>query len=251
MNKERFPNVELFSPEVVKSIKVWSKIAYESDTPIYIKGGAIRDSLINLIHGANLKVKDLDLVVPAGLFRVVQVAQKYGFTIERRGKRKKLPMYHMSGDTGLDVDLSYLLSSPNDKNVSESEILKQDALLSDLDINTISYNLLTGEIHDLLGAMKSIASRQISLVSERSLFLNPATIFKCLKIAAKTGFDVSPTSLEMIRKNAGIVLRLEGWFLRRSIDEVLEFASAEELLAAFDRLGLLEIRPEIVDYLTP
>ena len=68
MNKERLSNVELFSPEVATSIKVWGEIARKSDTPIYVKGGAIRDSLINQTYGTSLEVKDLDLVIPAGLF---------------------------------------------------------------------------------------------------------------------------------------------------------------------------------------
>lgn len=249
MNKEQLSNVELFSSEVAASIKIWSEIAHKCDTPIYVKGGAMRDSLVNLTYGTSLKVKDLDLVVPSGFFRVVLAAQRKGFVIEERRKRKKLPMYQMSRDASLGVDLSHLLASPNNKDASESELLKQDALFSDLDVNTISYNLSTKEIHDPLDATNSINSRQINLVSERSLFLDPATIFRCLKIAAKTGFDVSPKSLEIIRKNARIVMRLESWFLKRKIDEVLEFATTDELMVMLDRLGLLEVRPEIFDYL--
>lgn len=113
MDKERDSNVELFLPEVATSIHLWKEVAHECGIPIYVKGGAIRDSLINFAYGKNLKVKDLDLVVPVGLFRVVQEVQERGLVIEERGKRKKLPMYHLSGETGIDADLSYLLASPD------------------------------------------------------------------------------------------------------------------------------------------
>lgn len=121
--------------------------------------------------------------------------------------------------------------------------------MSDLDVNTITYNLLTGEINDPLRAIEAIDSKRIGLVSERSLFLNPATIFKCLKISYKTGFDIAPESLELIRKNAGLVGRLKGWFLEKSLNEVLEYTAPKELLASLTDLGVVDVYPEIAGYL--
>ena len=250
MNKEISSNTEIFSTEVSKAVRIWEQISAESETPIYLKGGAIRDSLINFIHGKNLKVKDLDLVVSNGFFKVVQVAQTHGLFIVERGKRKKLPMYQISGTFGLDADLGHLLAHPLDKSdISEQDLLRQDALLSDLNINTISYNLLTGQINDPLGAVKSIKLQQVELVSERSLFLDPATILRCLKVAYKTGFTITPESLEIIRKNAKLILKLQDWFLIKNLDEVLKYATPGQVSASLESLGLIDIKPNLLKYL--
>ena len=69
MGIERLSGGELFSSEVFKSVSFWKDISGDAGVPIYVKGGATRDSLINKIHGTDLKVKDLDLVVPYGFLR--------------------------------------------------------------------------------------------------------------------------------------------------------------------------------------
>jgi tRNA nucleotidyltransferase/poly(A) polymerase len=251
MGIERPSESELFSLEVSKSVSFWKDISRDAGVPVYVKGGATRDSLVNKIHGTDLEVKDLDLIVPHGFFKVVEVARSRGLQIEERGKRKKLPMYHFSGiDGGIEVDLGNLLVGPeNTGNISsEKELLLQDALVSDLDINTISYNLSDGRLEDPLGAINAIHSRQVGLVSERSLFLDPSAVFRCLKVAYKTGFDVVPESKEMIRKNVALLGRLQGWFLEKNLDAVLTYASAEDVLAYLTDLGILDVRPEIAEY---
>jgi tRNA nucleotidyltransferase/poly(A) polymerase len=252
MTKEIVSTVEIFSfpSEIQKSVYRWKQIAERCELPIYIKGGAIRDSLINSIHGYSIKISDLDLVVHYGFFRILLESKKEGYTIVERRKRKKLPMYRLSINGELDVDLGHLLGSIKQHNeLSEYDILRQDAMLSDLDINTFTYNLLTGKINDPLQSLESIYKRQINLVSERSLFLDPATIFRCLKVSYKTGFSISPRSTEIIRKNIGLVSNLKDRFLQQILDDVLKYTNSSELVSALDNLGILKVRPEIFQFL--
>lgn len=248
MNKEKLQNKNIFSPKLSASIKLWQRVATESDIPIFIKGGALRDSLINLIHGTNLKVKDLDLIVPYGFFRVVKFAKDQGMEIIERGKRKKIPRYSLktiNSEFISDISTLQIKAISYDMPKTTNDILLENAKASNFDINTLVFSLNDEIFYDPLDSIKSIQNKTINLVSEKSLYLDPATIFDGIKIMFKTKFQFSSKTREIIKRDSILVRKIQGWFLEQKIRDVLEYVNPNRLNEELDDLGILDSRPEI------
>ena len=240
---------EVFSSDVKNSIQLWSEIGIKSNTLIYLKGGAIRDSIINLHYQKDINISDLDMVVSDNLFRVVHAINSIGGKIEERGKRKKLPRYTISlPNVKHKADLSLLQSQTDLYNSarSETEIVFNDAQRSNYDVNTLYLCLNSGKFYDPLNAITSINSRVMNLVSVKSLYSDPATILDGPRIASKIKFNLSLKTRNIIRQHSGLILKLQPSFLVKKLGEMLKHLSQDELLTELEDLNVLNARPDII-----
>ena len=251
MTTETVLSKDIFSSDLKASMEVWNAIATESSSTIYIRGGALRDSFVNHIYGSNLKIKDVDVMVSSDLISVLAIAsKKYGAKIEERNKRKKLPRYSLRfPNSNLASDLSIMQAHPisYDTPRTTEEMLLENARLSNFDVNTLVLGLPDGKFYDPLGAMESIKRKAINLVSEKSLYSNPASILDGLGIAFKTNFQFSDKTKETIRLNASVITKLQVWFLKQKVQSILEHSTSAKLKKELEDLGILEVRPEIAD----
>lgn len=261
--QERLVSKEADLPNDLRSaIQTWQGISWDSGERIFLKGGAVRDLLTNYYRGVSSPIADLDLFVYHNLFKVIESCKKIGGQIVKMGKRKRLARYlvHVPG-VSVPSDLSLLMTDASDydrfsgSRENLDQFLLYDALYSDFDVNTISLNLaefnfgfpLTEQVIDPLGGVDSIRKGEINLVSDRSLFLNPAVILRAIKLAHKTQSEIHRNTVRLFKENIGLLTRLESNFYRKELKEAFEVVGEKILVNYLKCFRVFSVRPETLD----
>jgi len=177
-----------------------------------LKGGAIRDMLCNHFYGTNLKTKDLDIFVNSKINLLHGDLLKNGAKLVERRTRKGSSVfkYQIPKFPEIDIEIGSIIAKPSQysKNTDLENMIKQDAFLTDLRVNSMSLPLIQGkskwnlsEINDSEKGIKDIKERILHVVNENELF--PAgRILSTVRLSLDLDFGLPNATLKQLSAHA-------------------------------------------------
>ena len=178
---------------------------------IYLVGGALRDRLLGVSHGA-----DLDLVLEGDAVQLARDLYDAGLSshFPVLYPRFGTAMIHVRtpqlGDSsGVNVELITARSEsyhPDSRKPNvRSGTLREDIYRRDFTINTLAQNLHTNELLDITGlAKQDIASGLIRTPVEPGItfFDDPLRMLRAVRFAARFRFDIEPATWNAIKSES-------------------------------------------------
>lgn len=231
-----------FTPEEQQVIDVVKEAAQEVGIKCYLVGGAVRDRVLGKEN------VDLDFMCEQGAEKLAaHLAKKYNTGDPVQYDRSQAIMVPLGNQT-LDFINAEKLFTPLKQQESlegEEEFTTSfdDAYRRDLTINTLMYDIATGELLDPTGkGLKDLRDKKLNTVIDPFIKykIHAADMLRALRFAATLGFEMGPRMLEAMRENAERVrprdvggdisnrrVRRE---LRKAIDKPEHWAKMLELL---------------------
>ena len=251
-------NSHLLSPNAVRVTQTLQKAGYDA----YIVGGAVRDLLLDIAP------KDFDVATNATPEQVQKLFRRSRL-IGRRFQIVHVTFYgsrsnHNSRDKTEIIEVSTFraIVEGEGAHVAESgRILRdnvwgsqaEDATRRDFTINAMYYDPATEVVLDYHGGMSDIKKRLLRMIGNPAQRYreDPVRMLRAVRFAAKTGFDIEPTSLAPIKELANLIHDVPQ---ARLFDEMLKllmsghaWASLESLRDAGLHQGILPILDAILE----
>ena len=211
--------------------------------PIYIVGGFVRDSLLNIKSTdydlcSSLTIEELSNNLRNTDFKVLPNNLQFGtakivcksLTVEYSTFRKDF--YANNGK-----------HSP--KKVTFVNTIEEDCLRRDFTINAIYFDIKENKIIDPLNGKNDIENRLLKAVPpiEETLSKDGERLLRLAKFKAKTGFEIEETTLEYAKKYSNNVLQLSKNTINKFLKNISSFTKnqKQEIKDFFKELNLEQI----------
>lgn len=167
------------------------------DKSLYILGGYVRDSILNVLNGYNFPINDLDI-----LANDINFTKKIGNFGSSSGKKSLSRFGGMKlkyeGGFSIDVfsmnNITYLNENPNLKKNIENVLNGVD-----LSISAFAYNLEDNQIYSHDFAMEDMHNLEINVLNDDSLI--PSTLSRLIIHSNKTKFKLGQKAISYIKQN--------------------------------------------------
>jgi len=181
---------------------------------IYVMGGFVRDSILQVLYGYNFPINDLDILIDNSKF--VEIAKKYSKENFSRfgGLKFKYPGFSM--DVFGMNNIFFLKDKP------ELEKILDNVLNGcDLSTSALGYNLSSRKIYSV-GAIEDIYKKEINVNNHSYMKAGP-TISRLILHADKMGFKIGETGIDYIKEN----------YSSKLDNDILEFLKYKEVSHLF------------------
>jgi tRNA nucleotidyltransferase/poly(A) polymerase len=225
---------EEFSPPSLKISDLIERIrpALPKDIPLYLVGGAVRDSLLGRVS------HDLDFALAGNAIR----------TARHVADSLKAAFYPLHGE--FDAGRVILYEPGNRRYTLDFTSLRGPDLESDLRGRDFTINAMAVDIYqpdkllDPLNGIVDLRYGRIRACSPSALCDDPVRILRAVRQAAEFRFQIVPDTLQLIYESIPDLTRVSPERMR---DELFRMLSSPQPAVAFRILDTLEILP----YLTP
>ena len=210
---------------IIEKDEILQKIIKAFDNEIYLVGGSVRDFFMGIeTHDRDLIVIDEDTREFS-----IKIAELFDATFIPLDEENKI--YRVV----LPDKINYLdITNP----IGGS--LEKDLMRRDLTINAIALNIRTGEIIDLSGGIKDIKNGCINYVQEENFKDDPLRILRAYRFQAIYGFEISPKTLDAIKKYSDLVLNPAVERINYELLKLFGGKYAHIALENMDKAGILE-----------
>lgn len=244
MNLETYNKICAYLHDVIKG-SYW-------EGNVYTVGGCCRDAIMGLdIHDV-----DLAVTVPDGGVRFALWLQEKGLTygapiLYRRFSTSKLKLKAFP-EHEIEV-VQTRCEQYTDANSRNPEIcfgtLKEDCDRRDLTINSLYYDVTTGELLDLTGrGVSDIKSCKIRtpMDPEDTFSDDPIRILRAIRFALRYGWKIPPRMLEAMKKNAHRIKIVRYQRISHEFEKALMGPHPEKLMQLLKETGIMfRILPEM------
>ena len=214
--------------------------AIPADQPLYLIGGAVRDTLLGRVS------HDLDFSLPVrdgkpgdALHLARKVANRIGaayYPLDSERGAARLVLIREDG--GRDI-LDFAAFRGGD--------LETDLRGRDFTLNAIALDVHTQAIYDPLGGVADLHAKNLRLCSPTSLSDDPIRILRAIRQAADFGFHILPETRVAMKE---AVSDLKNSSPERQRDEIFRILDGKQPSTAFRALEMLGILPEILPELS-
>lgn len=198
--------------------------------PVYLVGGAVRDTLLGL------PVNDLDFVVPSNSLQLARTLRRKlgaaGFTLDDERQTARL-ILEQGQPSELILDfVSFTASS-----------LFEDLSNRDFTINTLAVALDQPDVLiDLLGGERDLRERRLRAASARSMELDPLRVLRGVRLSLAYHLSIEPETLGWMRDSVRSLERVSGERVR---DEIFKILEHKDLGPAFQQMDALELTEQV------
>ena len=246
MTKDKFYKIVLYLKDLINGTE------FEGKT--YVVGGAVRDLLMNK------EIKDIDIVLelPNGGIRFAKWMEENGYT---HGSVVTYPtygtaMFRMNEYPEVEIECVQTRKEQyKDKNSRNPETcygtLEEDIMRRDLTINSLLYNISSGEIIDITGkGLKDIEEHTIRVTSDPDIvfFDDGLRLLRVCRFSCRLGWLIDTDTYIGMLKNTH---RLETITKERIADELNKILMSDNAVSGIHILksvGLLKyIIPELCE----
>ena len=211
-----------------------------ADEPVYLVGGAIRDTLLLR------PVYDLDFVIPGNAMKLArQIANELGAAYFPLDKKRNMARMIFMPDEKLDGRESKL------RRIDFSSFQGTD-LISDLRGRDFTMNSMAVEIHQLqtlidpLGGAADLASKRLKACSQQSILDDPIRILRAVRFSVELDLSIQPETRQLIRQAARLLPEESAERLRDELFRILSQSRSNCSVRILDIFGALEyIMPEV------
>ena len=229
------------SPASLETVKTLQRKGHEA----YLVGGAVRDLLLGL------DPKDYDVATSATPQQIKRLFRR-AFII---GRRFRLVHVIISRET---IEVATFRKAPGKTDSGEEGSIRQDdntygtssedALRRDLTINALMLDPVRKRVLDYTDGIKDIKNRTLRVIGvpkERYLE-DPVRMMRLLRLSARLGYDVSPSSLRVVK---GLSPALRDIPPARLFDEFTKAVFSEASRTAFSNFVEHGIAHELFPHL--
>ncbi len=200
--------------------------------PIYLVGGAVRDSLL----GRDRPDFDLDFIVPSQAIPTARrLADRYGAGFVILDEQRQIARVVFEGGT---VDCAQL----------EGNSLEDDLRRRDFTINAIAYDPHQQQLIDPLKGVKSLQKRAIAMVSVQNLKDDPLRLLRAYRQAAQLDFAIAPRTQNTLRQLAPLLTTIAAERVQAELNYLLSSERGDRWLTVAAEDGLLS---QWLDRVTP
>jgi tRNA nucleotidyltransferase/poly(A) polymerase len=188
-------------------------------SPLYLVGGAVRDSLLNR------PTKDVDVVIEIPVEELEKNLREWGFHPLRIGAKHPTVSVIQASDR-IDFNLF-------DGN------LEADALRRDFTINSIFQDVRTGEYLDPLGGLKDLQDKRIKACGDPIARFreDPIRILRLVRFTEKYGFEIEEKTLSAAKNQVGVLAGTAAERISEELGRILTLDNPEESIRLLDELG--------------
>jgi putative nucleotidyltransferase with HDIG domain len=211
-----------------------------ADEPVYLVGGAIRDTLLLR------PVFDLDFVIPGNAIKLTRkIADALGAAYFPLDTQRNMARMILKTDEQLDGPRSKL------RRIDFSSFQGAD-LISDLRGRDFTMNSMAVEIHQLqtlidpLGGAGDLANKRLRACSQESIFDDPIRILRAVRFSVELELSIQPETQLLIRQAVEYLSVESVERLRDELFRILSQSHPSSSIRILDNLGALEyVLPEI------
>lgn len=206
------------------------KLLESTNSDIFLVGGCIRDILL----GKSVdKLHDFDIIVTDS--KAKDFANNFA----------------KNNDVATVVTLDeinniYRIVMPDKINYIDvtnpiNSSIKEDINRRDLTINSIAFNIKTGEVVDYNNGIKDLEKGIIRAISEENFVDDPLRIIRAFRFASISGFKLDETTKQIIDKHKGLLLKPA--VERRNCEIIKLFGGkyADKVIEIMDKIGIIDI----------
>ncbi|MCD6594645.1 HD domain-containing protein [bacterium] len=210
----------------------------ESRGEIYFVGGFVRDMLI----GIERTDQDI-LVIGIEPDELVKILQKYGFA-DWVGKSFSVIKFHCDGQI---YDIS--IPSKRTNSIPDEKILLVDDLSSrDFTINSIAYNIETGELIDPTNGIKDIESKILRSTDEHGFENDPLRLLRLCRLRAKLNFDIEPQTFDIAKNSVSKISNIPPERIGEEFTKIMKLDKPSSAFRCMQQLGIIDIIiPELAE----
>ncbi len=199
------------------------KLVRENEVPIYLVGGYVRNAV------CGLPPSDIDI---AGRAMPEQLVLPRGFFFATRYKRMGTALIKHRYIKDAEAEYTPFRTEKyapggghTPTEVSFDAEICDDAARRDFTVNSIYYNIVTGEITDFYDGVKDAENRLLRAYDPAKVFASDGLrLMRLVRIAAETGFDIDKATEESARSFAPLLADITP---NRKRDELLRILSAD------------------------
>jgi tRNA nucleotidyltransferase/poly(A) polymerase len=210
--------------------------ALPAEIPIYLVGGAVRDSMLGK------RVHDLDFVLPGDVMKHArQIAKVLGcafFPLDEERDAARLILVDQSGQRNTLDFAAY--RGPD---------LESDLRGRDFTINAMAVDLRSHlALYDPLGGASDLREKLIRACSPNSLSDDPVRILRAIRLAASLDFRILPDTRSLMRRAISGLSHTSPERLRDELFKILSGSQPSTSIRALDLLGALPyVLPELIE----
>lgn len=219
-------------PGLIDADALWViKRLRESGNSAYVVGGAVRDLL------THRKPKDFDIATDAHPQRVKRIFRNSRIV----GRRFRI--VHVLFAHGKVVEVSTFRSRREGDSNNTYGTMGEDAWRRDFSFNALYYCPMEGQVIDYVGGFEDIAAKRVKTLvpAEVSFHEDPVRMIRAVKYASLTDSRLPASMAGIIKRYAGEILSCSVERLTEEVYKILCTGKAEEILAEFQKLRLLEV----------
>jgi len=230
---------DLLLANMPNDIKVLSRLFFQFGFELYLVGGAVRDSFLNIVP------KDFDVCTNALPEQVIELLESVNVSCQLQGESFGVVVAKMSEDIEIATfrsDVNAMTGNNSDDTVVLGVTLEEDLKRRDLTINALFMNLDTNEIIDLVGGIDDLTNGVIKTVGHPLDRFNEDHLRKLRAIvrAVKIDFIFDFDTINAITKNPTLNVSPE-----RIITEL------SKVTKNFDRLKSLLFKTNLIFEILP
>jgi tRNA nucleotidyltransferase/poly(A) polymerase len=239
-------NLELGMSSIIpESVKDIQKIFTQSGKRLYVVGGAVRDFL----KGEN--PKDFDLCTDATPDEILEIiGDKYKTNLQ--GSAFGVVVIYTDDQPG-GMEIATFRSDKYDGKSRNPEVqfttIEKDVDRRDLTINSLFYDLESGEIVDLVGGVRDLKEGIVRMVGDpiKRIEEDPLRILRVARFAHRYGYKIDKSTSDALKKTKSQLSRITReriWEeIKKSFGYGLDFGNYIQILSDHDLLE--EIFPDL------
>lgn len=193
---------------------------FHKDTPLYLVGGAVRNSIMGLPFGdfdiaAAVKTEELKELLEGSGFKIVGEYSRTGTMVLNKS-------CHNFEYTTFRVD-SYPIGSGchQPAEVRFTADLREDAGRRDFTCNAIYYDILKEKFIDPFGGISDINNRLLRVIASKTLEEDALRILRLVRLSCELGLRVEDKTLEMAATNCYKLKDIAPERIREELDKIL------------------------------
>jgi poly(A) polymerase len=224
------------SPALATAVRIAARHPDEAQAGadnVYLVGGFVRDRILGR------STQDVDIAVQ----------RDPGDTARRLATMLRAHVFPLSEEHGAwRVALRTAVDGIEQIDITQMRGgVERDLQQRDFTINALALLPEGGMPIDPAGGLADIETRTLRLVSDRAVRADPIRALRAVRHAAELAFFVDEASADVIRRDAGLILRTAGERQRDEIARALDTPRGAPAVRLMDSLGLLNhVLPELM-----
>ena len=183
------------SPEQRAAMFRIQELATESESNLYLVGGAVRDVV------SGMSIRDLDFTIEGNPSRIVRELEKGGAKVTREDESLRATELLLAGEVDASISAARedVYARPGAKPETRFSTIMEDLRRRDFSINAIAISLnpnSRGLLLDPTNGLADLERREIRALSIHSFTNQPVRLLRALRYAARMGFKMESRTAE-------------------------------------------------------
>lgn len=228
---------ELLSAPALRVIDAARTAARQTGTRAALVGGAVRDLLLGI------EVKDLDFTAEGDAGRFVDEIARLLAVKPHHHERFRTWRLSVPGLEPVDIVTarSETYARPGALPDVTPGTIEDDLARRDFPLNCIGWDIRDEVLIDPVHGLDDLRDRTLRILHPRSFIDDPTRLMRLFRLAARYGFIVESSTLQLAREAVrdGMLDRVSRERLRRELDVALDESAAGAVLSAFAEEGVI------------